>query len=326
MMKKQFQPNWADLGAKMKWMAGVTLGASCFLGACATSAIGEESADREFNEVEVRREVIVTNSSSGDGEHTVRMVIEGDGDEERSFLCVWVPAGGESAGAISCPGRDVRVFEFGGPHGRQIVIGDEVVDEEEIRRLVEIRLAEVNEQLANMDAWDIQVHEAFDNEEFQREMAVLEREMEQLHHELRFAPRDGEDMTPEERAEFEAEMAEFQAEMAEFQAEMHSLQAEVMAEVAAEMAALQAEGVYVRSAPHAPDAPHAMRWVTDGGHMSRNVIRVNRDGREQVTIIENIEDEDGNPKLVIRTTDPSSVEVIQLDPDDLDDDLHFEVE
>jgi len=245
---------------------------------------------------------------------TVRMVVEAPhaDHDENSNLCVFVPAGNDAGGALSCPGGEVRVFEFGGDHGRQFLVGDEVIDGEEIRALVEARIAEVNERLADSGAWNIEVIRGFDNEEFQREMEVLNREMTRLQQTLRFQFQGNEGMSAEDRAEYEEAMAEFQAEMAE-------VQAEAMAEVAAAMAEFHAEGV-----PVAPRAPRSeMSWFGGSprtGHIDRQVIRVERDGERHVTIIEQSNDDDGNPRIVIRTTDPASVEVVRIDPDELDAD------
>jgi len=295
--------------------------------ACAGTAMGDEApnADYEFTE----STVIVTDEILEDGEtRTVRMVVETaphvDGDD--SSLCVFVPAGDEAGGALSCPGGNVRVFQFGPGFGEQFVIGDSVVSEEEIRALVAERIAEVNERLAEQQELRIEVLEAFSSEEFQRDMEELARDMEELHEDMRFEYGDVEDMTPEERAEFEEEMLEFHEEMAEFQVEMSELRveamaerAEALAEVAEEMAELRAEGIHV--APMPPMAP--MTWF-GGPHLDghgRQVIEISRDGERQVTIIDREENEDGLPRIVIRTTDPSSVVVQRIDPDEIDDEL-----
>ncbi len=303
MMKHKFRPDWADLGARMKWMTTVVLGASAFLGACATQATGGEPRG-----VDERQEIIVT--SDVGTTRVVRMVIETDSDDdgaETTRMCVFVPAGDVAGGALSCSGDDVRVFEFGS--GQQFVMGDSVVDGEEIRLLIEERLATVNERLSEEGDLHIEFIEEFENSaEFRADMRELQEEMSELHRELRFEFRDFEGMSDEERAEFDAEMAEFQIEMREFEGEMAGLQAEVMAEVVGAMAD-RSEG------------DHRMRWFGDDDQMSRNIIRIEQNGVEHITIIERNEDDDGNPTLVIRTTDPGSVEVIQIEPDELREEL-----
>ncbi|MBN4046432.1 hypothetical protein JYU02_00350 [bacterium AH-315-P15] len=286
----------------MRWTAGVVLGASALLGACATQAIGDE----------------ITIDSEKENGHVVRMVIDRmyeDGDET-TRMCVFVPAGDEAAGALSCSGDDVRVIEFGGGHGRQIIIdGDVVFDEAEIRTLINERLAVVSERLAGMGDLHIEFVEEFNSEEFQREMTARQAEMAELHREMRLEFRDHREMTPEERAEFDAEMAEFAGEMREFDEVMAEMQAEVMVGLAEQLAELESRDIVMRRG----SPGHHMRWFggPDGDHMGRNIIRIEQDGIEHITIIEHGKDEDGNPRLVIRTTDPSSVEVIQIDADEL---------
>lgn len=335
----------------MKTIATLTLGATAIIGAHATGALAEDAKDTEFRESS--RSVVVTDELFRDkGERgfrlivddvtpkdsadltnppappspnssvpaapraptTVRMVVETPSPDapDQPGVCVFVPAGDEAGGALSCPGGNVRVFEFGPGHGRQFVIGDEVIDSEDFRALVEARIAEVNERLAENGAWNIEVLDSFDSEEFQREMEVLGREMERLQRTMQFEFRGGmAGMTPEERAEYEEEAADLRAEMAE-------LQAEAMAEAAAAMADLRREGIPV--APHVPSA--FLNWREEGHHINRDrqVIRVERDGEEHITIIENSSDEDGNPRVVIRTTDPDSVEVVRINADDYDED------
>jgi len=253
-------------------------------------------------------------ASNREDVRTVRMVVEATNDDhdETTGMCIFVPAGDEAAGALSCPGGNVRIVEFGDGHDRQFLVGDEVIDDEEIRALVEARIAEVNAHLAERDAWEVEIVEYFNDEEFQREMSELQREMETLSQQLHFEYQSGGNMTPEERAEFQESMAEFQEEMME-------MQADVMAEAAAAMAELRAEGI-----PVTPMPPHSdMSWFGGSAHtgrVDRQVIRVERDGEQHVTIIEHSDDDDGNPRLVIRTTDPNSVEVVRIDADELDDD------
>jgi hypothetical protein len=340
-------PFGAILGTKMKALATLTIGATAFLGAYAADA-AEEALEFNFKETD-RHEAVGTPAVEDGDAHgfrlivdeaapkegadpaplatpeppapgarrpeaprTVRMVVETTSDEgsEESTLCVFVPAGDEAGGALSCPGGNVRVFEFGGDHGRQFVVGDEVIEEQEIRALVEARIAEVNERLADRERWDIEVVRGFDNEEFHRQMEALGREMEQLQQTMRFEFQTDAGMNAEERAEYQAAMAEFRAEMAD-------LQAEAMAEAASVMAHLREEGL-----PIVPQAPGAsFNWFDGGPHSDtgRQVIRINNNGDEHVTIIERGVDEDGNPKLTIRTTDPESVEVVGIDADELDD-------
>gem|GEM_PF-1835056 len=348
MMKtNSMSPFGALLGARMKAFATLTLGATAFVGAYATGALAEDAKDTEFRESS--RSVVVTDELfGGDGERgfrlvvdeiapkdtteltappgprapnsavpaapsrsTVRMVIDTPSPDapDQPDVCVFVPAGDEAGGALSCPGGNVRVFEFGPDHGRQFIIGDEVINSEDFRALVEDRIAEVNDRLAESGAWNIEVLDGFDSEEFQREMEMLGREMERLQRTVQFEFQ-GQAMSPEERAEFESAMAEFQSEMA-------GLQAEAMAEAAAAMAELRREGI-----PRAPDVPHAFTsWHEDGRNRGRDrqVIRVERDGEEHITIIENSQDEDGNVRVTIRTTDPDSIDVVHIDADEYED-------
>lgn len=348
MTTKQTPPFRALLGARMKAFATLTLGATAFVSAYATGALAEDAKDTEYRQSN-RSFVITDDLFSGDGEQsyslivddvtskdsatltappppptvstaprvntttsTVRMVLEAPQPDEPNApgVCVFVPAGDEAGGALSCPGGNVRVFEFGPDHGRQFIIGDEVINSEDFRALVEDRIAEVNDRLAESGAWNIEVLDGFDNEEFQREMEALSREMERLQRTMQFEFQ-GQAMTPEERGEFEAAMAEFRSEMA-------GLQAEAMAEAAAAMAELRREGI-----PRAPDAPHAFTsWHEDGRSRGRDrqVIRVEQNGEEHITIIENSQDEDGNLRVTIRTTDPDSINVVRIDADDYDED------
>jgi len=352
MMKtNSMSPFEALLGARMKAFATLTLGATAFVGAFATGALAEDAKDAEYRESS-RSFVITDDLFSGDGEQGYRLIVDDVASKDSATLtspppapttpvapttearapnettrvrmvidtpspdapdqpgvCVFVPAGDEAGGALSCPGGNVRVFEFGPDHGRQFIIGDEVINSEDFRALVEDRIAEVNDRLAESGTWDIEVLDGFDNEEFQREMEVLGREMERLQRTMQFEFQ-GQAMTPEERGEFEAAMAEFRAEMAE-------LQAEAMAEAAAAMAELRREGI-----PHAPDMPRAFTsWHEDGRNRGRDrqVIRVERDGEEHITIIENSQDEDGNVRVTIRTTDPDSIDVVHIDADEYED-------
>lgn len=350
MMKTiSMSPFGALLGARMKAFATLTLGATAFVGAFATGAMAEDAKNSDLRETD-RSFVAVSEWTSSDDDgmrlivdevtskdsasltappppatvpaaprtsttsttSTVRMVVEAPQPDEPDApgVCVFVPAGDEAGGALSCPGGNVRVFEFGPDHGRQFIIGDEVIDSEDFRALVQARIAEVNARLAENGAWNIEVLDGFDSEEFQHEMEALGREMERLQRTMQFEFQ-GHTMTAEERGEYEAAMAEFRSEMAE-------LQAEAMAEAAAAMAELRSEGI-----PVAPAVPSAFfSWHEDDRHRTRDrqVIRVERDGEEHITIIENVADDDGNPRVVIRTTDPDSIEVVHIDADDFDED------
>ncbi len=332
-----------SLGAFMKWSAGAALGASLFLGACATSAMGDE----------------VFVSSGGEEETRIRMVIDEIHDgEERTRMCVFVPAGGdEAAGAISCSGADFRVVEFG-DDGNVFFNGDTVISESEITRMVEERLVEFSERMAERGELHIEFQEMhLESQAFAEEMAELGREMEELHVELTLESEeeraeleaelqelaremealnrqgfaaDSEEMREqrEEMEELRAEMAELamdqqniqrelwfenREEMAELQAEMAIVRAEAMAEVAEEMARLEADGIFVR----ARDGEHA--WVSElGESMSflRELVIDDVDG--DVVIVERLSGEDGGPRIIIRTTDPSLVEVIQIDRGDME--------
>ncbi len=296
----------------MKSKAAFTAAAALALAACTTGATGQEVTITDSDGYVIDLE---------DGESTIVRMVETDGDEKYTRVCVFVAGDEDSVGALTCEGGDVRIVQFGPGEDRQIIIGDDVFNEEAIRELVESQLAYVSARMQEMGDWEFEYVNRFDTREFQEEMHELQEEMMELHREMSQRRHERYEMSEEERAEFEEEIAEFEEEMAEFQEEMAELQAEILVELAEEMAELHEEGIYVSPAPPVP--PHAgTSWFSDAPHYSshnRQVIRVERDGEEHVTIIEHDEDDDGNLRTIIRTTDPSSVEVVEIDPHEHDE-------
>lgn len=254
---------------------------------------------------------------SEDGDSTViRMVIEtNEEDRDEPAICVWVPSGEGSAGALSCPDGELRVFGFGPGHNQQIIIGDNVLDEDELRAIIELRIDAMHDRLGDMDDLHIEYVGRFDQQELQREMAEFQREIAEFQRNFRFEFSTGDGMDEEERADFDEEMREFAEEMAEFGREMAQLQVEAMAELAEELATLGHLG-----APAVPRVPgiHLQRSNTLNSHIEwdlsrRQLISTSRNGEKVLTLIEHTEDEDGNFSLIIRTTDASTVEVIEVD-------------
>jgi len=340
----------------MKAIASLTLGATAFVGAYATGALAEDAKDAEFRASS--RSAVVSDMTSGKDElqrsfvqienaspkdssdaapvptppaapaapqsSTVRMVIEstsdnGDGD---NALCVFVPAGdNDSAGAISCPGGNVRMFEFGPDHGREYVVGGEAMSEEEIRDMVEARMDELRERLEAQAEWQVDVIDRFNSDRFEQEMERIEEEMDNLSDRFSDEYDDFEGLTPEDRARYNRDMERFSQQMAEFGQQMARLQQEAMAEVAAELARRREAGrPVIATAPPAPPAP-SFSWSgsSSSPHFDRQVIHTSHNGTENVTIIERQEDENGNPRVVIHTTDPGSVEVVHINADEVDD-------
>jgi hypothetical protein len=156
---------------------------------------------------------------------TVRMVIDtpSPDDPDEPGVCVFVPAGNEAGGALSCPGGNVRLFEFGPEHGREFVFGNQSMSEAEIRALVEARIAEVNERLAENGDWSVEFVDGFNSEEYQQDMEGLAREMEQLQRDLEAAYHEFSPSNGDELAEFQYYMQGFQDEMQELARQMSEL-------------------------------------------------------------------------------------------------------
>lgn len=331
--------------------------------------------------------VTVTDGEFGSDENTVRMVIDRlheDGTSGRQ-VCVWVPTEDNTGGALSCDGSDVRVFSFGGEDGEQIIIDGEVVSGNEIRRMVEDRLAAVSDALAGMGNWEFEwVDEFFDSSEFEREMEDLSREMEDLQNQMEMDFRELAYMDDEERAEFQQEMREYEREMRDLAREMAELNSELrfefiqeradaeqearelameredlrhemetlrrtfeiesshgnvteqerrefeaeMRELDREMARLDRDQARLHPVPSVPrvppippmtDAPFGTHWFTNNNSTDRQIIRIDQsDGPSHMTVIETVRNEEGMPQIVIRTTDPGSVRVIEMDEDEIE--------
>ncbi len=334
-----------QLGAIMKWTAGAALGASFFLGACATSAMGDE---------------VVVRTNEGNGQNrVVRMVVDDvNADGEHTRMCVFVPAGSnETAGALSCSGADFQVIDLD-DGGNVFFSGDTVLSEGDLARMIEDRLAEINDRIAErgelrfefqdlhlqsqefaaemeelareMESIRIEFTAEFEEEreELQVEMQELAQEMEELHRQG-FAE-DSDEMRDlaEEMAELAREMestqnevwVEHRQELAELQTEMATARAEAMAELAAEMARHRERGVLFEST----DGTHM--WINGPDNDTR--LRLHTESRwvsddDNLTVIERTTGDDGESRIVIRTTDPSRIEIIQVEPDEIDD-LHFQ--
>lgn len=341
MMNKSFFQN---LGAFMKWTAGLALGASFFLGACATSAMGDE---------------VVVRTNNGDGQNRViRMVVDEvhrDGEETR--MCVFVPAGNEeTAGALSCSGAEFQVIELT-DGGNVFFSGDTVLSEDDLARMIEDRLAEINDRIAEAGELRFEFQDLhLESEEFAREMEELAREMEEIHieftaeseeeraelaqemqelaREMEALHAEGQSMDSAEMAALSEEMdqlaremdslhtelwVERRGELTELQREMAITRAEAMAEFAAEMARMREEGALMEGV----DGSRVI-FSGPGGH-TRLMLRsdshwVSDDG--PLATIERTTDADGESRIVIRTTDPSRIEVIQVSPEELGD-VHF---
>ena len=404
----------------MKAIATLTLGATAFVGAFATGALAEDAKDTEFRESS--RNVVVTDELFGDdGERGFRLVVDEIAPKDTTELtappappapnsavpaapsrsavrmvidtpspddlhepgvCVFVPAGNEAGGALSCPGGNVRIFEFGSDHGREFVIGDQAMNEAEIRSLVEARIAEVNARLAENGDWNIEVVEGFDSEQFQQGMEVLAQQMEELQREMEMAYQEFNPSNSDEMAEFQIYIQDFQSEMQDLAREMSDLNFDLrfdfledwvdefndrrelqleraelarelterrrelqferrnldldeedrvelaaelreleqeMAALDAEMSAFDATRTLHPAAPRAPQHGDNMRWFAETSSVDRQVIRVERDGEQHITIIENNTGSDGNPRVVIHTTDPEWIDVVHIDADEYDE-------
>lgn len=184
----------------MKRTLGHLCGAGFILGALSAPALADE-------------DVVIHHNG---GERTVRMVIDEQHDEgSHTRMCVFVPAGNEeAAGALSCSGAQFEVIELE-DGGNVFFSGDDVYTEEEIERMVEDRLAEINDRLAETGELSI---------EFRRmaeDRAELEAEMHERLAELHERVREQDEL----RIELEEQAEERRAYMREVESEIRQLSA-----------------------------------------------------------------------------------------------------